>query len=81
MQLHTINNIDIDEMSNKLELFSVSEIFYRYYRCAGVHKGDVLIDLNQYLPITIAQMLQTIKNVLSNLKAECVSSGKWPWEL
>lgn len=77
----TINNIDIDEMKKKLELFSVSEIFYRYYRCAGVHKGDVLIDLNPYLPITIDQMLQTIKNVLSNLKAECVSSGKWPWEL
>ncbi|MFZ6006924.1 MAG: hypothetical protein ACOYU2_04620 [Nitrospirota bacterium] len=77
----TINNIDIDEMKNKLELFSVSEIFYRYYRCAGVHKGDILIDLNPYLPITIDQMLQTIKNVRSNLKAECVSSGKWPWEL
>jgi hypothetical protein len=77
----SLNKKDIAEMKKRLELFSVSEIFYRYYRCAGVHKGDVLIDLNPYLPITIDQMLQTIKNVLSNLKAECVSSGKWPWEL
>ncbi len=76
-----LNKKDIAEMKKKWELFSVSEIFYRYYRCAGVHKGDVLIDLNPYLPITVDQMLQTIKNVLSNLKAECVSSGKWPWEL
>ncbi len=76
-----LNKKDIAEMKNKLELFSVSEIFYRYYRCSGVRKGDILIGLNPYLPITVDQMLQTIKNVLSNLKAECVSSGKWPWEL
>jgi len=76
-----INNIKIDEMKIKMELFSVSEIFYRYYRCGGVHKGDVLIDLNLFLPISIDQMLQTIKNILANLKEECVSNSKWPWEL
>jgi len=77
----TINNVKINEMKDKLELFSVSEIFYRYYRCGGVHKGDILIDLNLFLTISIDQMLQTIRNILANLKEECVSNSKWPWEL
>jgi len=83
---------DEQNFRDKLPLFSLAQILYRYLRCDAVHNADFPL-LNEsvdaegkvtYEPnhaITSDVLLETMKAVLRNLREECVARGRWPQEL
>lgn len=85
---------DIDEknIEDKLPLFSICEMLYRFVRCNAVHNvtfpfvnifhsvdGKVRYKDNHI--ITGRVLYQTTENILNNLKSECIRKYKWPHEL
>lgn len=76
-----------------IELFSNNQILYQFLRCDAVHNNDFPLFNSSHNPgtqkmtyidnhqITRDVFLNTVKNIVSNLKAECASAGKWPYEL
>jgi hypothetical protein len=79
-------------ISKTLKLFAVSTILYRYFRCAAVHENHLpLVDRVSFVDgsmrykdshlITSEKLLETVKNIVGNLKKECVLKDKFPWEL
>jgi len=87
-----IPGFDEQNLRDKLPLFSVAQILYRYLRCDAVHNADFPL-LNEssdsngnitYKPnhvITGDVLLKTTRAVIRNLSAECVGKSKWPQEL
>lgn len=76
-----------------VELFSNNQILYQSLRCDAVHNNDFPLFNSSYDPetnkityidnhkITRDVLLKTVKNIVANLRAESVSTGKWPNEL
>jgi len=63
-----------------LRVFTVSEVLYRYVRCHAVHhrKFDVVKQDGLLRPETI---LTTVANIVQNLESECLTKGRWPYQL
>lgn len=76
-----------------IELFSNNQILYQFLRCDAVHNSSFPLFNSSYDPknnkvtytdnhqITREVLLRTVKNILMNLKNECIANGKWPYEL
>lgn len=93
-QVHAaqIPGFDEGNLRDKLPLFSLAHILYRYLRCDAVHNADFPL-LNEsrasngnitYKPnhaITHDVLLETTRAVVRNLSAECIGNSKWPEEL
>lgn len=87
-----IPSFDEQNFRDKLSLFSLAQILYRYLRCDAVHNADFPL-LNEsvdskgavtYRPnhaITSDVLLETTRAVLGNLREECIAKSKWPQEL
>lgn len=83
---------DEQNLRDKLPLFSLAQILYRYLRCDAVHDADFPL-LNESTDsngnvryksnhvITAGVLLQTTRAVIRNLGAECLGKCKWPQEL
>lgn len=84
---------DEDNFAKYIELFSNNQILYQFLRCDAVHNNEFSLFNSSYNPannlityidnhqITRDVLLKTVRNIVANLKAECVSNGKWPYEL
>ena len=89
----SIPDLNADNFLKYIELFSNNQIFYSYARCAAVHNNDFpLINIGYTFPdmqkvythnhqITGEVIRDSLVNIISNLKHECLSSEKWPQEL
>ena len=87
-----IPGIDERNLRDKLSLFSLAQILYRYLRCDAVHNADFPL-LNESTDsngnvryrsnhvITDRVLLQTTRAIIRNLGGECVGKSKWPQEL
>ncbi len=75
-----------------IKLFTISEILYRYVRCHAVHENSFPLirtvscvnGTTRYEDghlITGLRLLETVENIVNNLKKECLSKSKFPWEL
>lgn len=75
-----------------LTLFSNVELLYRYVRCRAVHTlhfpfvttvhlADGGIRYEDNHAITGKVLYETASGILKNLRSECVSKNKWPWDL
>jgi hypothetical protein len=76
-----------------VELFSNNQILYQFLRCDAVHNNEFPLFNSSYNPetkkiryidnhqITRVVLVETVKNIIGNLEAECVANGKWPCEL
>jgi len=87
-----IPKFDPQNLRDKLHLFSLSELLYRYLRCDAVHNAqfpfiDEAMDIEgnvSYSPnhaITGEVLLKTTRAVQEILWKECQAKDKWPWEL
>jgi hypothetical protein len=84
---------DENNFMEYIELFSNNQILYQFLRCDAVHNNDFPLFNSSYNQetkkityidhhqITRDVLLNTVKNIVANLKAECASTGKWPYEL
>ena len=83
---------DNHNFQEKLPLFSLAELFYRYLRCDAVHNADFPfvnigrdIDGNttyEHNHIITGQVLfETTQDVRKQLWEECRAKEKWPYEL
>lgn len=83
---------DRTNLAQHLPLFSNVELLYRYVRCRAVHSlrfpfvtrvhlVDDGIRYDDNHAITGSVLYDTVSRVLNNLRSECVSESKWPWEL
>lgn len=87
-----IVGFDETNLREKLTLFSLAELLYRYLRCDAVHNADFPF-LNEttdmdgnisYEPnhaITGRTLLETTRGVHNALWKECQAKAKWPHEL
>jgi len=76
-----------------IELFSNNQILYQFVRCEAVHNSDFPLFNAAFYPeqkghaykdnhqISRDVILVTVKNIVSNLKTECLDKTKWPCEL
>ncbi len=76
-----------------IQLFSNNQILYKYARCDAVHNADFPLLNPSHNPETgkityednhqvdRALILSTLKNIVANLKEECLKGEVWPWEL
>lgn len=75
-----------------IELFSNNQILYQVLRCDAVHNrtfrlfnasynSENKVNYTDNHQINRDVLLKTIKNIVAKLKAECISEGKWPYEL
>jgi hypothetical protein len=87
-----IRGLDAANLRNKLPLFSLAELLYRYLRCDAVHnadfpfinesidtKGNISYENNHV--ITGDVLLETVESVLKTMWKECLEKEKWPHEL
>lgn len=87
-----IKGLDEGNLREKLSLFSLAELLYRYLRCDAVHnadfpfinesadaKGNISYKNNHV--ITGAVLLETVKGVLEALWKERRKENKWPHQL
>ena len=83
---------DESNLREKLPLFSLAELLYRYLRCDAVHNAEFpfineIADINgniRYEPnhaITGTVLLETTRAVQEALWKECQNKAKWPCEL
>lgn len=85
---------DFDELNlrEKLPLFSLSELLYRYLRCDAIHNAEshfinkiMDIDGNESYDhnyaITGHVLLETTQAIYEALSNECHAKAKWPHEL
>jgi hypothetical protein len=91
-QAANMPEFDERNLRQKLPLFSLAQILYRYLRCDAVHNRDFpLLNASRdaqgnisYKPnhaITSKILLDTMTTILKNLREECVAKAKWPQEL
>lgn len=86
------SGFDKNNFQEYIKLFNLSQILYQYVRCQAVHvydfplmnkvsniNGAVRYDDNH--AITGKVIYETVSGILSNLKSECLSKNKWPYEL
>jgi hypothetical protein len=76
-----------------IELFSNNQILYEFVRCEAVHNSTFPLFNTVYHSeekkttyqdnhqIDRNTVLATVKNVIANLKRECLEKAKWPHEL
>ena len=76
-----------------IELFSNNQILYQFLRCEAVHNVSFPLFNRSYLSKEKRQtykdnhqvdrqvILTTVKNIVANLRDECLANSKWPWEL
>ncbi len=76
-----------------IQLFSNNRILYKYARCEAVHNAHFSLVNPSFNPETGKRtyrdnhqvdrnvILSSLKNVVANLKDECVKSEAWPYEL
>lgn len=87
-----IPGFDEQNLREKLPLFSLVELLYRYVRCDAVHNYDFPlinkgINCNRkeiyehYHAITDKVLLETTRSVLKTLWDECRTKEKWPHEM
>jgi hypothetical protein len=87
-----IKTLDEKNLVEKLPLFSLAELLYRYLRCDAVHSAEFLliteindgkggISYRSNHAITADVLLETAKGVLGNLWKQCMAEKKWPQEL
>lgn len=81
-----------EKILKTLELFTVSEIFYRYFRCLAVHENSLPLigrvssvngteRFEDNHIITGIKIHETVRNIIDNLQKECISKNKFPWDL
>ena len=87
------SSFDENNFVNYIELFSNNQILYQFLRCDAVHNNEFPLFNSAYNPetkkiryidnhqITRTVLLETVKNIIGNLEAECVANGQWPFEL
>jgi hypothetical protein len=87
-----IHGFDERNFREKLPLFSLVQILYRYLRCDAVHNArfplvDQVYEVNGNIryesnhAITGDRLLETVEGVLKAMRQECVRNAKWPHEL
>ena len=87
-----IPHLDETDLAEKLKLFSLVQLLYRYGRCDAVHNaiyslinegvnidGERIIRDNSALTRDV--ILSTVKNANDRLWQECRSHKKWPHEI
>lgn len=87
-----IPHLDETDLAEKLKLFSLVQLLYRYGRCDAVHNaiyslinegvnidGERIIRDNSALTRDV--ILSTVKNANDTLWQECRSHKKWPHEI
>jgi len=84
---------DEENFLDYIRLFSNNQIFYKYARCEAVHNADFPLVNRSFNPETNITtysdnhqvdrnvMINSLQNIVINLKNECISSEGWPWEL
>lgn len=88
----TIPGFDESNLRQKLPLFSLAELLYRYLRCDAVHNADYpffdkVTDFYgnvRYKPnsaLTESVLLETTNAVCNSLWKKCKEKGRWPNEL
>lgn len=88
----SIPGFDEQNLREKLPLFALAELLYRYVRCDAVHNYDFpLIDegrngngnvtYEDNHAITGKVLLETTRSVLKALWKECRAKDKWPFEM
>jgi len=81
-------SIDEENLKERLPLFSLAEILYRYVRCSAVHCATLEFinstmckdDAEEYI-LTSKLLWETTLNIKNSLWRECIKSSKWPHEL
>jgi hypothetical protein len=87
-----IPGFDENNLRDKLPLFSLAELLYRYVRCDAVHNYEFplfnevrSVDGNAYYKdnhaITGKVLIETTRCVLKTLWEECKFKEKWPFEI
>jgi len=88
-----VNWFDESNFMEYIELFSNNQILYKFLRCEAVHNADFQLFNRSYQAaqkkhtykdnhqINRSVILETVKGIVENLKNECLSKTKWPWEL
>ncbi len=87
-----IPEFDEQNLREKLPLFSLAELLYRYVRCDAVHNyefplinegvnsnGEVVYKCNHAINDKV--LLETTRSVLKCLWEECRVENKWPFEM
>lgn len=87
-----IPGFDEQNLREKLPLFSLAEMLYRYVRCDAVHSydfplinegidgnGSVIYEYNHAINDKV--LLETTRSVLKALWEECRVEDKWPFEM
>lgn len=88
-----VNWFDEGNFDKCIELFSNNQILYQFLRCEAVHNASFPLFNRSYLSKEKRQtykdnhqvdrqvILTTVKNIVANLRDECVTKSKLPWEL
>ncbi|MFA4903660.1 MAG: hypothetical protein WC600_13065 [Desulfobaccales bacterium] len=87
-----IPGFDEQNLRDKLPLFSLAELLYRYVRCDAVHNydfplinegrngnGNVIYEDNHAINGKV--LLETTRSVIKALWEECRDKDKWPFEM
>lgn len=88
----SIPNFDEQNLHDKLSLFSISELLYRYLRCDAVHNSeypfinevvnsDGIVSYKDNHIITGSVLLETTRTACKTLWDECKAKGKFAREL
>jgi len=87
-----IAGFDEQNLRDKLPLFSLHELLYRYLRCDAVHNVDFPfvnectdvdgnVEYEENHAITANVLLETVDGIITNLRIECTKACKWPYQL
>lgn len=76
-----ISGFDELNLRQKLPLFSLAELLYRYLRCDAVHNIDGNVTYEHNHAIKGSVLLKTTRAVWETLWKECQAKAKWPHEL
>jgi len=87
-----IPGFEEQNLREKLHLFSLVELLYRYVRCDAVHNydfplinaginGNGNVTYEHYHAITDTVLLETTRCVLKTLWEKCQTEEKWPHEM
>lgn len=84
---------DEENFLQYIQLFSNNQILYKYARCEAVHNADFPLLNPSHSPETGKTtykdnhqvdrelILNSLKNIVDNLKSECIKNEAWPGEL
>ncbi len=76
---NSFKGYDSCNFNKTISLFSLVELLYGYVRCYAVHDFDFPV-INKHA-ITGEILGKTAKNILDNLKNQCIAADKWPHDL